>query len=91
MAENSYFNRDRTAIINTYSRIPVDISYGENVYLISKEGRRYLDFFSGLAVNSLGYNHPRIIEVRWQTWHRCAGLLDIHTLVIAAVAVHVMV
>ena len=62
MGENSYFNRDRNAIINTYSRIPIEISYGEGVYLISKNGRRFLDFFSGLAVNALGYNHPGITE-----------------------------
>jgi predicted acetylornithine/succinylornithine family transaminase len=55
------FSRDKIAILNTYKRIPLEISHGEDVYLISKEGKRYLDFFSGLAVNALGYNHPKII------------------------------
>lgn len=59
--KKSFFSRDKNAILNTYKRIPLEISHGEGVYLISKEGKRYLDFFSGLAVNALGYNHPKII------------------------------
>ena len=62
MEEKSYFLRDKNSILNTYNRIPIEISYGEGVYLISKNGNRYLDFFSGLAVNALGYNHPGIKE-----------------------------
>jgi predicted acetylornithine/succinylornithine family transaminase len=62
MEEKSYFHRDKSSILNTYNRIPIEISYGEGVYLISKNGDRYLDFFSGLAVNALGYNHPGIKE-----------------------------
>jgi predicted acetylornithine/succinylornithine family transaminase len=62
MKEKSYFNRDINAILNTYNRIPIEISHGEGVYLISKDGIRYLDFFSGLAVNALGYNHPKVNE-----------------------------
>jgi len=62
MEEKSYFLRDKNSILNTYNRIPIEISYGEGVYLISKNGDRYLDFFSGLAVNALGYNHPGIKE-----------------------------
>jgi predicted acetylornithine/succinylornithine family transaminase len=59
--KKSFFSRDKIAFLNTYKRIPLEISHGEGVYLISKDGKRYLDFFSGLAVNALGYNHPKII------------------------------
>jgi len=48
--------------LNTYKRIPLDISHGEGVHLIAKDGQRYLDFFSGLAVNALGHSHPLIIN-----------------------------
>ncbi len=58
----SNFVRDKNAIMNTYNRIPIEIFRGEGVYLFSKDGKRYLDFFSGLAVNALGYNHPGINE-----------------------------
>ena len=48
--------------LDTYKRIPLDISHGEGVHLITKDGQRYLDFFSGLAVNALGHSHPLIIN-----------------------------
>ena len=38
----------------------MNFSYGEGVHLITENGTKYLDFFSGLAVNALGYNHPAI-------------------------------
>jgi len=58
--EKSYYSRDLSVILNTYRRIPLEIEKGDGVHLITKDGKRYLDFFSGLAVNALGYNHPKI-------------------------------
>ncbi|MDI6803945.1 MAG: aspartate aminotransferase family protein [Bacteroidota bacterium] len=46
----------------TYKRLDIEIAKGEGCWLISKTGERYLDLFGGLAVNSLGYNHPKINE-----------------------------
>jgi acetylornithine/N-succinyldiaminopimelate aminotransferase len=43
------------AILATYKRAPVEFVSGEGVHLIDREGRRYLDFVSGIAVNALGY------------------------------------
>ncbi|MBT8378614.1 MAG: acetylornithine/succinylornithine family transaminase [Ignavibacteria bacterium] len=60
--DKSYFERDKRLLLNTYSRIPIDISHGEGVYLFTNRGKRYLDFFSGLAVNAVGYNNPKIKE-----------------------------
>ncbi len=65
MEERSYFQRDKNAILNTYDRIPIEISHGEGVFLISRDGHRYLDFFSGLAVNALGYNHPGVTKAMY--------------------------
>ena len=47
---------------HTYKRLPVEIEKGEGCYLYAKDGRKYLDMFSGLAVNALGYAHPEIIK-----------------------------
>lgn len=55
------FNKEKKIFLNTYKRIPIEIAYGEGVNLIDKNGKRYLDFFAGLAVNSLGYANPKII------------------------------
>jgi acetylornithine/N-succinyldiaminopimelate aminotransferase len=43
------------ALMPTYKRAPVELVGGEGVHLIDREGRRYLDFVSGIAVNALGY------------------------------------
>lgn len=59
---DNLFEREKKVFLPTYNRIPLDISYGEGVYLIDKKGDRYLDLFSGLAVNALGYAHPKIVK-----------------------------
>jgi len=41
---------------------PITIARGEGSTVISKDGRRYLDFSSGLAVLNLGHNHPRVVQ-----------------------------
>ncbi|MGH8909103.1 MAG: acetylornithine transaminase [Egibacteraceae bacterium] len=54
--------RDAAAILPTYGRQPVVFTSGEGAWLFDVEGRRYLDFLSGLAVTSLGHAHPRVAE-----------------------------
>jgi len=56
------FEKEKKLFLSTYKRIPIDISHGEGVYLYDKKGNKYLDFFSGLAVNALGYSDPDIIS-----------------------------
>src|SRR3954462_3845173 len=43
------------ALMHTYKRAPIELAGGEGVYLIDRDGKRYLDFVSGIAVNALGY------------------------------------
>ncbi len=45
-----------------YARLPVQFVRGEGVYLYDEEGREYLDLISGIGVNSLGYNHPKLTK-----------------------------
>jgi acetylornithine/succinyldiaminopimelate/putrescine aminotransferase len=45
----------RNSILGTYKRAPMKFIRGEGVELIDENGKRYLDFESGIAVNSLGY------------------------------------
>jgi predicted acetylornithine/succinylornithine family transaminase len=49
-------------LLTTYSRYPVVLSRGKGVFLYDIEGKRYLDFVSGLGVNALGHAHPRIVK-----------------------------
>jgi len=46
---------------HTYNRLPLRVERGEGAYLFDTTGRSYLDLFSGLAVNALGYGHPAVL------------------------------
>ena len=46
--------------MNTYARQPVAFVRGEGVWLWDEAGRKYLDALAGIAVNTLGYGHPRL-------------------------------
>jgi acetylornithine/N-succinyldiaminopimelate aminotransferase len=49
-------------LMNTYRRPPVVFVRGKGCYLYDERGREYLDFLGGIAVNALGYSHPRIVK-----------------------------
>jgi acetylornithine/N-succinyldiaminopimelate aminotransferase len=62
-----------SAVMPTYARIDIAFERGDGVYLFDADGRRYLDFATGIAVNALGHCHPHLVEaVRKQAgklWH----------------------
>ena len=49
-------------IMRTYGRFPVVLDHGDGVYLYDENGKKYLDMYAGIAVNALGYNHPKLTE-----------------------------
>ena len=49
-----------SAILATYKRAPVEFVRGSGVHLYDAEGKAYLDFVSGIAVNALGYDDPQL-------------------------------
>jgi acetylornithine/N-succinyldiaminopimelate aminotransferase len=53
---------ERKYLLQTYSRYPVVLERGKGVFLYDTEGKKYLDFVSGLGVNALGHAHPRIVK-----------------------------
>ncbi|HWB72136.1 MAG TPA: acetylornithine transaminase [Egibacteraceae bacterium] len=54
--------RERAAVLPTYARRPVAFVEGRGTRLVDAEGRRYLDFLSGLSVTALGHAHPAVAE-----------------------------
>jgi len=48
-------------VMNTYSRLPVALSHGRGCRVWDTEGREYLDALGGIAVNTLGHAHPRLV------------------------------
>ena len=51
-----------SAVMPTYGRWDVAVDRGEGSYLYATDGRKFLDFTSGIAVTSLGHCHPHLIE-----------------------------
>lgn len=49
-------------VMNTYGRLPMAFVKGEGCRVWDADGRQYLDFVGGLAVNSLGHAHPKVAE-----------------------------
>jgi len=49
-------------LMNTYKRPPLVFVRGKGCYLYDDRGRTYLDFLGGIAVNALGYAHPRLVR-----------------------------
>jgi len=48
-------------VLNTYGRLPIALSHGKGCWLWDTEGRKYLDALGGIAVNTLGHAHPKLV------------------------------
>jgi acetylornithine aminotransferase len=49
-------------LMNTYGRLPVAFTHGQGCRLFDEQGKSYLDALAGIAVNTLGHNHPRLVK-----------------------------
>jgi len=69
-----------SALMPNYDRLDIAFEHGEGPYLYATDGRRYLDFGAGVAVNSLGHCHPHLVDVLREQgerlWH-CSNLYRI--------------
>jgi acetylornithine/N-succinyldiaminopimelate aminotransferase len=61
------------ALLPTYNRADIAFVRGEGSYLFAEDGKRYLDLGAGIAVNSFGYGHPKLVsaltEQAQKLWH----------------------
>jgi acetylornithine/N-succinyldiaminopimelate aminotransferase len=48
-------------VMNTYGRVPIALSHGQGVRVWDVNGKRYLDGLGGIAVNTVGHNHPKLV------------------------------
>ena len=68
------------ALMPTYRRTDIAFERGEGPYLYSTDGRRFLDFASGIAVTCLGHGHPALVEALTEQaqklWH-CSNIFTI--------------
>jgi acetylornithine aminotransferase len=48
-------------VMQTYGRLPMALAYGRGCWLWDTEGKKYLDGLAGIAVNTLGHDHPKLV------------------------------
>ncbi|XQN74599.1 acetylornithine transaminase [Methanothermococcus sp. Ax23] len=60
--EKSIMEEDEKYIMKTYGRLPVVLVKGEGMYVEDINGRKYLDFLAGIAVNNIGHCNPEVVE-----------------------------
>ena len=56
-----WINQGLTTVAGTYGRYPLVAVKGEGCRLIDSDGKSYLDFLAGVAVNNLGHCHPAVV------------------------------
>ena len=59
---NPYIEEAEDAILHTYNRYQIVLDKGEGVHLYDINGKEYLDFAAGIAVQSLGYNNKEYTQ-----------------------------
>jgi predicted acetylornithine/succinylornithine family transaminase len=60
--QQEWFDKGKKYLANTYTRFPIGIAKGEGCWLWDMNGRRYLDFLSGIAVCNLGHAPKNVVE-----------------------------
>ena len=62
-----------SSLMQTYARSELAFERGEGAYLFTADGRRFLDFASGIAVTALGHSHPHLVKAlidqAQKLWH----------------------
>lgn len=57
MNKQEYIEEEEKVLLHTYNRFPLVLDHGEGVYLYDTDGKEYLDFAAGIAVQAFGYNN----------------------------------
>lgn len=69
-----------SALMSTYSPLPISLSHGEGAWVWDEDGNRYIDGFGGIAVTALGHAHPRITRAITEQAHRLIHSSNIFTI-----------
>jgi acetylornithine/N-succinyldiaminopimelate aminotransferase len=62
MQTKNVIELDQQYHMHTFARFPIALSHGDGMKVWDVEGKEYLDFLAGIAVNVLGHNHPNLVE-----------------------------
>ena len=59
--DSKYIDDSKKYLMNTYNRFPIVLRKGRGMKVWSADGKEYLDFVGGIAVNCLGHCHPKVV------------------------------
>jgi acetylornithine/N-succinyldiaminopimelate aminotransferase len=62
-ASSAVMELEKEYLVQNYARYPLVLARGKGSYVFDLNGKRYLDFITGIGVNALGHAHPRILKV----------------------------
>lgn len=62
----AFARADSPHVMNTYARVPIALERGQGVRVWDVNGKQYLDALGGIAVNTLGHNHPKLVPALQQ-------------------------
>lgn len=71
------FEQNKNLLMGTYARFPITLTKGSGIFVYDTEGKKYMDFGSGISVNNLGHCHPAVvaaIEKQAETLIHCSNL-----------------
>lgn len=72
------FEREAGSVMHTYGRAPVTFVSGEGSWLVDDQGRRYLDFLTGLAVVSVGHANPSVARAVCDQMNRLTHVSNLY-------------
>ena len=71
---------NNSPILPVYAPSNVTFSHGNGVYLYGYDGKKYLDFHSGIATSSLGHNHPALVNALKTQSEKLLHISNLHTI-----------
>jgi acetylornithine/N-succinyldiaminopimelate aminotransferase len=60
--DEQIFAKDQASYVPVFNRYRLAVDHGEGVYLYDNDGRKYIDYLAGIAVNVLGYDYPPLVQ-----------------------------
>ena len=66
-------------VMSTYGRFPIALDHGEGATVWDVEGKKYIDLASGIGVNCMGYNNPKIIDAITNQAHKLMHVSNLFT------------
>ncbi len=72
-----WLEEGQSCVMNTYGRLPVCMVRGQGVMVYDADGKEYMDFVAGIAVNALGHCHPKVVQAikdQAETLIHCSNL-----------------